>query len=186
MSADDSRSAIAPLLRLGSSRRRGQRRAVQHYDDGGMNLLIIYVASIIGSTTIMFVEDSLSWGIGFRICVALTAGGLVMMIARMRFYRRTKAWGSAFTEPARVVVDVVRKRKTPLSPSSLDGFYCEAFDGSSGTAARIWKRAPVPIISPIYGPSCDTSQFSHDFIPSQEAQIQKRSAGYGHHSFSIG
>ncbi|KAK8940801.1 hypothetical protein KSP39_PZI010730 [Platanthera zijinensis] len=64
-----------------------------------MNLLVIYVASIIGSTTIMFVEDSLSWGIGFRICVALTAEGLGMMIARMRFYRRTKAWGSAFTEP---------------------------------------------------------------------------------------
>ncbi|KAK8946969.1 putative nitrate excretion transporter 2 [Platanthera zijinensis] len=98
--------------------------------------LIIYVAAIIGSTAIVYVEDSLSWGIGFGICAALTAGGLGMLLAGTRFYRRTKTRGSAFTGPARVVVAAVRKRKTPLSPASLDGFYCGAFDGSSRTAAR--------------------------------------------------
>ncbi|PKA66873.1 Putative nitrate excretion transporter 4 [Apostasia shenzhenica] len=92
---------------------------------------IVYVSLIIGSTAIVYVEDNLSWQLGFGICTALSAVSLTVLISGLRFYRRQKARGSPFTGLARVVVAVVRKRKIPVGSSEENYYSGDKFRGQT-------------------------------------------------------
>lgn len=72
---------------------------------------VFYIASAISSTALIYVQDNVSWTLGFGICVASNAVGLILFLSGNNFYRHIKPKGSPFTSITRVIVAAVRKRK---------------------------------------------------------------------------
>lgn len=72
---------------------------------------VMYVASAISSTAIIYVQDNVSWTLGFGIALAANLVALILFLSGMKFYRRIKPKGSPFTSIARVIVAAVRKRR---------------------------------------------------------------------------
>ncbi|KAL3741052.1 hypothetical protein ACJRO7_022209 [Eucalyptus globulus] len=80
-------------------------------------------ALIIGSTVVVYIEDSVSWGIGFWLCVAANVIGLAIFLLGSRFYRRSKPRRSPFLSLARVFVASIWKRKITVTSNSDDYYY---------------------------------------------------------------
>lgn len=73
--------------------------------------IILYACATVSSTVIVFLQDNVSWGLGFGVCVAANAIGLTVFILGKRYYRHIKPKGSPFMSIARVVIAAIRKRK---------------------------------------------------------------------------
>ncbi|XVE59135.1 hypothetical protein DITRI_Ditri05aG0021400 [Diplodiscus trichospermus] len=89
----------------------------------------VFTSCIISSTVIVYVEDSISWELGYGICFAANFVALAIFMAGYGFYRFDKPRGSPFTGLLRVVVAAVRKRKLLLSSRSED--YYHEHDGTN-------------------------------------------------------
>lgn len=83
---------------------------------------VIYAASMASSVGIVYVEDSVSWGLGFGLCSAANFFGLAIFLLGFRFYRYDKPQGSPYTGLARVLVSAIRKRKISVT-SQVDDYY---------------------------------------------------------------
>jgi peptide/histidine transporter 3/4 len=68
---------------------------------------VFYASSAVGSTAIVYVQDNVSWALGYALSGAASLAGLAALLAD----RRPGARGSPFTGLARVAVAAVRKRK---------------------------------------------------------------------------
>ncbi|XP_022731455.1 protein NRT1/ PTR FAMILY 2.7-like [Durio zibethinus] len=79
-----------------------------------------YTASVVSSTAIVYIEDNVSWGVGFGLCVAANFIGLVIFLLGNRFYLHDKPQGSPFMNIARVIVAAFKKRNLPLSSMGED------------------------------------------------------------------
>uniref|UniRef100_K3XR39 Uncharacterized protein n=1 Tax=Setaria italica TaxID=4555 RepID=K3XR39_SETIT len=77
----------------------------------------LYASYVAGDTALVYVQDSVSWALGFGVCVVTTGLGLIALLAGSRYYRRPVQKGSPFTALARVVVAAARK--ATLSSTSL-------------------------------------------------------------------
>ncbi|XP_052171043.1 protein NRT1/ PTR FAMILY 2.7-like isoform X3 [Diospyros lotus] len=90
-------------------------------------IFTLYTSSAISSTLIVYVEDNVSWGLGFGLCAVANVVGLAVFVLGRRFYRHVKPQGSPFLGLARVVVAAVRKRKVApaveISEESEDYYY---------------------------------------------------------------
>ncbi|CAI9105226.1 OLC1v1004099C1 [Oldenlandia corymbosa var. corymbosa] len=95
----------------------------------------LYTASVIGATAVVYVEDSVSWAVGFGICVAANAIGLLVFLLGSTFYRYVKPKSSPFTALARVLVASIRKRHIRPSPDSED--YYNGPNGNSKTRTTL-------------------------------------------------
>lgn len=88
----------------------------------------MYIGSLVSLVGIIYLEDNVSWGLGFGLCVASNLIGLVVFVSGKLYYRLVKQHGSPFTRLACVLVASFRKRKVLLSLKSED--YCqEPVDG---------------------------------------------------------
>ncbi|XVF83322.1 hypothetical protein PTKIN_Ptkin16aG0477700 [Pterospermum kingtungense] len=131
--------------------------------------LALYVASSIFFTAIIYIQDNLSWGLAFGICVIANAIALVLFASGKRFYRRIKPHGCPFISILRVVFAAVLKRNVPNTFSSQEYNYgslattnilqngpsksfrflnCAALktqgdDSLKGSNARSWKLCTV-------------------------------------------
>eukprot|EP00257_Ricinus_communis_P022895 XP_015582750.1 protein NRT1/ PTR FAMILY 2.7 isoform X1 [Ricinus communis] len=83
----------------------------------------LYSASVISVTAIVYVEENISWALGFGLCLGANFIALVIFLLGKRFYRCDKPEGSPFTALARVVVATIKKRKVLLSSRSEDYYY---------------------------------------------------------------
>ena len=90
-----------------------------------------YVSAVISNTVIVYVEDNVSWKLGFAITIAFNLIGLVIFLLGSRFYRRVKPQGSPFVDLARVFVAALRKRKVLMSLDNED-YYCNHQHQGSG------------------------------------------------------
>ncbi|EXC33228.1 Nitrate excretion transporter 1 [Morus notabilis] len=90
-----------------------------------------YMCAAIGSTAIVYIEDNVSWALGFGICVLASLIGLAIFLSGRPFYCYDKPPGRPFLDLARVIVACFRKRKLPLSSRSEDYYY--GFDGKANT-----------------------------------------------------
>lgn len=97
-----------------------------------------YLASVISSTAIVYIEDNVSWKLGFGLSVGTSILGLAIFLLGTRFYHRTKPEKSPFTGIARVVVATILKRKVRLSSESEDFYY--GYDGG----LKVKKVASAP------------------------------------------
>lgn len=84
----------------------------------------LYLASAISLTAIIYVQDSVSWGLGFGIGVVANAIGLAVFLLGKRFYCHTKPKGSPFVGIARVLVAAIRKRRK-LETFQSQGYFHE-------------------------------------------------------------
>ncbi|GLT43299.1 hypothetical protein SLA2020_172610 [Shorea laevis] len=84
---------------------------------------IFFASGILSSSIIVYVEDSISWGLGFGICAASNFVGLVIFLLGNRFYKHDKPQGSPYTGLARVIVAAIQKRNIPLSSISEDYYH---------------------------------------------------------------
>lgn len=83
---------------------------------------VLYVTSVV-SMTIVYVEDNVSWALGFGIGLVAGLLALAIFLTGNRFYYHDKPQGSPFTSLARVVVASIRKRKVQISLQHGDYFY---------------------------------------------------------------
>ncbi|KVI07903.1 protein NRT1/ PTR FAMILY 2.7-like [Cynara cardunculus var. scolymus] len=94
-----------------------------------------YAATLVSVVGIIYVEDNVSWGLGFGLCVTANLLGLVIFVSGKRYFRLLKPRGSPFTGLACVMVVAFRKRKAALSFKKED--YChEPRDGGRKTTLR--------------------------------------------------
>ncbi|KAL5711230.1 hypothetical protein ACHQM5_021709 [Ranunculus cassubicifolius] len=83
----------------------------------------LYLALVIGLTAVVYVEDTVSWGLGFGLCLVVNGVGLAIFMSGKGYYRYIKPKGSPFTSLARVLVAAIQKKKVPLSSESKDYYY---------------------------------------------------------------
>lgn len=72
--------------------------------------IFLYASSVLGSTVIVYVQDTVSWTLGFGVSAAASVVGFAALLAGARYYRRPAVRGSPFTGLARVAVAATRKR----------------------------------------------------------------------------
>nr|KAJ0227837.1 hypothetical protein LSAT_V11C100020220 [Lactuca sativa] len=83
----------------------------------------LYVGILVSVVGIIYVEDNMSWGLGYGLCVAANLIGLVIFAVGRIKYQLLKPQASPFTRLACVVVAAFRNRKLLLSLKSAD--YCQ-------------------------------------------------------------
>ncbi|KAJ7947757.1 protein NRT1/ PTR FAMILY 2.7-like [Quillaja saponaria] len=82
----------------------------------------LYIASVVSFTGIVYIQDSVSWALGFGLCGAASLTGLAIFLLGYRFYHHDKPQESPFVDLARVFVAAIRKWKTQLS-SRTEAYY---------------------------------------------------------------
>ncbi|KAL6603901.1 hypothetical protein ACP70R_044262 [Stipagrostis hirtigluma subsp. patula] len=93
--------------------------------------IFLYASSVLGSTVIVYVQDSVSWTLGFGISCAAGVVGVAALLLGSRYYRRPPVRGSPFTGLARVVVAATRKRKVIVTTSEGLRFFHGRRSGDS-------------------------------------------------------
>ncbi|CAL8999397.1 unnamed protein product, partial [Prunus brigantina] len=84
----------------------------------------LYAATVVSITAIVYVEDNVSWRLGFGMCAIANLIGLVIFLCGARFYRFDKPQqGSPFVGMARVVVASARKRNLQHSSGRSRDYY---------------------------------------------------------------
>ncbi|XP_040994156.1 protein NRT1/ PTR FAMILY 2.7-like [Juglans microcarpa x Juglans regia] len=87
-----------------------------------------YTASAISNTAIVYIEDNVSWRLGFGLSAITNFIGLAFLLLGNRFYTHDPPQGSPFIGLVQVIVATIRKRKVRLSPKIEDYYYGK--DGS--------------------------------------------------------
>ncbi|CAN6692529.1 unnamed protein product [Malus baccata var. baccata] len=99
----------------------------------------MYTAAVVSSTVVVYIEDSVSWGLGFGLSALVNLIGLVMFSSGIHFYRRDKPQGSPFVNIARVVVASIRKWNVKLTSPREDYHYHN--DGEAKTTPAAPKKS---------------------------------------------
>ena len=85
--------------------------------------LTLYIANAISFSAIVYIQDNVSWGLGFGICAIVNVIGLAIFIMGKKFYCQVKSKGGPFTSIARVMVAAIRKRKILRSFGSHNYYF---------------------------------------------------------------
>lgn len=85
--------------------------------------VFLYASFIVGDTAIVYIQDEVSWAVGFGVCLAATAFSLVLLLVGVRYYRMPAPKGSPYTELARVVVAAVRKARVDVGALGQVQYY---------------------------------------------------------------
>ncbi|XP_062187828.1 protein NRT1/ PTR FAMILY 2.3-like isoform X2 [Phragmites australis] len=101
----------------------------------------LYASYMVGDTVVVYVQDSVSWAMGFGVCAATAGLGLVALVAGSRYYQRPVPNGSPFTALARVAVAAARK--ATLDSRSLGrGQYYHGSGRDTDTPTQTQDHAP--------------------------------------------
>ncbi|KAL5230902.1 hypothetical protein ABZP36_029678 [Zizania latifolia] len=85
--------------------------------------IFLYGSSVLGSTVLVYVQDTVSWQLGFGLAGVASVVGLAALLLGARYYRRPAAQGSPFTGMARVIVAATRKSKLNVAAPEERKFY---------------------------------------------------------------
>lgn len=97
--------------------------------------IFLYTSSVLGSTVVVYLQDSVSWTLGFGVSAAASVLGLAALLLGTPYYRRPAVRGSPFTGIARVLVAAARKRKVSVPTSEQSKFYQERRGGDGDDKA---------------------------------------------------
>ncbi|MED6180071.1 hypothetical protein PIB30_006884 [Stylosanthes scabra] len=86
-------------------------------------LFTLYSASAAGFTAIVYIQDNVSWVLGFWICVMSNLIAVVVFLLGYRYYRPDIPQGSALVALARVPVASFLKWNSKLSSRTHDYYY---------------------------------------------------------------
>ncbi|XP_075636294.1 protein NRT1/ PTR FAMILY 2.3-like [Castanea sativa] len=93
----------------------------------------IYISNAVSNTAIVYIEDNVSWRLGFGLCAITNFIGLAFLLLGNCFYLHDKPKGSPFTCLVRVIVATIQKWK--VQPSSKIEDYYHKHDGITEIAA---------------------------------------------------
>ncbi|GMY10676.1 protein NRT1/ PTR FAMILY 2.6-like [Fagus crenata] len=96
-----------------------------------------YLALAVSNTVIVYIEDNVSWRLGFGLSAITNFIALALFFFGNRFYLHDKPQGSPFTGLVRVIVATIRKWKAKLS-SNIEDYYF-GHDGIAGIAPTTKK-----------------------------------------------
>ncbi|XP_065865273.1 protein NRT1/ PTR FAMILY 2.7-like [Euphorbia lathyris] len=100
----------------------------------------LYFFSVIAFTGIVYIQDNVSWALGYEICLGATFIGLAVFLVGNRFYRHDKPKGSPFTSLAQVVVASIRKINMPTKVQDL---YYQSHDAQLTNTLRFLNKAAI-------------------------------------------
>jgi peptide/histidine transporter 3/4 len=83
----------------------------------------LYASFVAGETAMVYLQDGVSWSLGFGVCLAATAFSLVMLLLGARYFRMPPPKGSPYSELARVVVAAVRKGRVDVGALDHAQYY---------------------------------------------------------------
>ncbi|XP_047044472.1 protein NRT1/ PTR FAMILY 2.7-like [Lolium rigidum] len=93
--------------------------------------VFLYASFMVGDTAIVYLQDGVSWALGFGVCLAAMAFSLLMLLMGTRFYRMPAPKGSPYSELACVVVAAVRKGRVDVGARYYVGNDAAAVDSDS-------------------------------------------------------
>ncbi|KAL6847773.1 hypothetical protein ACP4OV_021901 [Aristida adscensionis] len=116
--------------------------------------VFVYASFIVGDTVVVYLQDAVSWALGFGVCLAATAASLVVLLLGARYYRMPAPKGSPYTELARVVVTAVRKARVDVGALGRVQYYVgdgavvdSGDDGTPSKMLRFLNRAAMITVS---------------------------------------
>lgn len=77
--------------------------------------VISYACIATSSTVVVYIQERVSWGLGFGVCVAANLSGFIVFMLGKQYYRHVKPKESPFASIARVVVAAIMKRNAATS-----------------------------------------------------------------------
>ncbi|KAF3330439.1 protein NRT1/ PTR FAMILY 2.3-like protein [Carex littledalei] len=105
--------------------------------------IFMYISSIVGATAIVYIQDSISWVLGFGLSLGASAVSLVVLLLGTKYYRRPAPQGSPFTGLFRVIVATVRKWKLKLSQATPSYFHGNDDIASPSLSFSLFNRAAL-------------------------------------------
>ena len=78
---------------------------------------------LLGVTVLVYIQDNVGNAVGYGICLALVATGLLVLTSGCRRYRRRLPSGSPLTRIAQVFVASLRRARSPLPAASESMLY---------------------------------------------------------------
>ncbi|KAJ1262372.1 hypothetical protein BS78_09G102500 [Paspalum vaginatum] len=112
--------------------------------------VFLYGSFIVGDTAIVYLQDGVSWVLGFSVCLAATVVSLVMLLLGARYYRMPAPKGSPYTDLARVVVAAVRKARVDVASGRVQYYVGDGAatadpgsDGAPSKRLRFLNRAAM-------------------------------------------
>ena len=102
--------------------------------------VVLYIGNAVSFFAIVYIEDNVSWVLGFGICLVATVIGLAVFLLGKRFYRHVKPKGSPFVSIARVIVASIRKRKISSRGSLMDT--SDYYHFESGSMKMVRPKSP--------------------------------------------
>lgn len=82
--------------------------------------LTLFVGALTGATAIVYIQDNVSWKLGFGLCAATNLVSFIVFICGKRLYQNEKPMGSPFKSLISVVVAATVKRKAVISSKEED------------------------------------------------------------------
>ncbi|KAL6626609.1 hypothetical protein ACP70R_030335 [Stipagrostis hirtigluma subsp. patula] len=105
--------------------------------------VFLYASFIVGDTAIVYLQDGVSWALGFGVCLAATVASLVVLLLGARYYRMPAPKGSPYTQLARVVVAAVSKARVDVGALGRVQYYvgddAVADSGSDGAPSKMLR-----------------------------------------------
>ncbi|XP_021889754.1 protein NRT1/ PTR FAMILY 2.7-like [Carica papaya] len=83
----------------------------------------LYVSSMVSYIVVVYIEDNVSWGLGFAVCLAANLFGLATFALGKQCYHLVKPRGTPFMDIARVIVAATRKRKVVILSENEDYYH---------------------------------------------------------------
>ncbi|CAN6305659.1 unnamed protein product [Urochloa humidicola] len=110
------------------------------------------IGSLLSGTVLVWVQDDISWGVGFAVPMLLMVSGLAVFVAGRKVYRYKKLGGSPLTRVAQVVVAAVRNYRLVL-PEDASGFvndrqFIRFFDKAAILAPSTGEKGTATATSP--------------------------------------
>jgi peptide/histidine transporter 3/4 len=109
--------------------------------------VFLYASFLLGDTAIVYLQDGVSWVVGFGVCLATTAFSLAMLLAGARYYRTPAAKGSPYSDLARVFVAAMRNGRADLGGARYyvgeDAVTDTAGEGAPSKRLRFLNRAAM-------------------------------------------
>ncbi|KAJ4779190.1 Protein NRT1/ PTR FAMILY 2.3 [Rhynchospora pubera] len=108
--------------------------------------IFMYAAAIGSSTAIVYIQDSVSWVLGFALGMGASAISLAFLLLGSKYYHKPAPQGSPFTGLARVVAATLRKLKIKMEPQATASYFRGHDDMGSLTPSpsfSIFNRAAL-------------------------------------------
>ena len=140
----------------------GENQFNNHKDQGiffNWFFFTIYISTAVSNTAIVYIQDNVSWRLGFGLCAITNFIGLAFLLLGNRFYLHDKPKESPFTCLVRVIVATIQKWK--VQPSSKIEDYYHKHDRITEIAATPKKSFRQEVESFVFW---DELKFSHEYL----------------------